>query len=53
MVFEESLVFNSAEDADTFIKFLQKKRCKAHKKATAVFLDAKHIHGQSIVSSGI
>ncbi|OPX69930.1 MAG: hypothetical protein A4E37_00219 [Methanoregulaceae archaeon PtaB.Bin056] len=45
MVLEETLLFNSADDADTFIRFLRKKRCKAHKKATAVFLDAQHIHG--------
>ncbi len=53
MVFEESLVFNSAEDADTFIKFLRKKRCKAHKKSTAVFLEAQELHGRSTMSSGI
>jgi len=45
MVLEETLLFNVAEDADTFIKFLRKKRCKAHKKSTAVFLDAQHLHG--------
>lgn len=45
MVLEESLLFNSAEDADTFIKFLRKKRCKAHKKSTAVFLEAQELHG--------
>lgn len=45
MVLEETLLFNSAEDADTFIKFLRKKRCKAHKRSTAVFLEIQEISG--------
>jgi len=45
MVLEETLLFNSADDADTFIRFLRKKRCKAHKRSTAVFLEVQEISG--------
>jgi hypothetical protein len=45
MVLEESLLFNSAEAADTFINFLRKKRCKSHKKSTAVLLESQELHG--------
>jgi len=45
MVLEGFLLFNSAEDADTFIKFLRKKRCKAHKKSIGVFMEAQEFHG--------
>jgi hypothetical protein len=45
MVLEETLVFNSSEDADEFIRYLRKKRIKAHKKSTAEFHDVQKVRG--------
>lgn len=37
MVLEETLLFDSAEGADAFIKYLRKHGCKAHRKTVATF----------------
>lgn len=45
MVLEDSLLFNSAEDADTFIKFLRKRGCKAHKKPVMYSFEEEEVSG--------
>jgi len=45
MVLEESLLFDSAEGADAFIKYLRKKGCKAHKKTVATFSEREELEG--------
>lgn len=45
MVLEESLVFYSEDDAGTFISYLRKKGCKAHKKPVTVFFEHETITG--------
>jgi len=45
MVLEETLRFNSADDADTFIRFLRKKRRKAYKKPVMYSYSEEEVSG--------
>lgn len=45
MVLEESLLFDSPECADAFIRYLRKKGCKAHKKTVAGFIESGEWEG--------
>jgi len=45
MVLEETLLFDSSEGADAFIKYLRKKGCKAHKDTVASFLEDEELEG--------
>jgi len=45
MVLEETLLFDSSEGADAFIKYLRKKGCKAHKDTVASFDEKEELEG--------
>jgi len=45
MVLEEKLLFDSSEGADSFIKDLRKRGCRAHKNTVASFIETEELEG--------